>query len=131
MGFFGKPDPIAKLRQEVESKPKDSKLLLDLAGLLKAKGNTDEAAEFYMRAAHALLDLGFAPKAVALTKQVTQMVPKSVEPWEFLLQQYEEMKLKEELRTVLKTLRTLYRADGKESLAKAVEGKLDALGPGR
>ena len=131
MGFFTKPDPIAKLRAEIHAKPKDSKLLLDLAGLLKHKGATDESAEFFMRAAHALVDVGFAPKAIALAKQVTQMVPKSQEPYEFLVEQYEELKLKEELRAVFKTLKTLYRNDGKESAAVAIEAKLEALGPGR
>ena len=45
MGFFTKADPIQKLRNEVEAKPKDTKLLLDLAGQLKAKGSIGESAD--------------------------------------------------------------------------------------
>lgn len=131
MGFFTKADPIAALKQQVEAKPKDTKLLLDLAGMLKAKGAVDESAEIYMRAAHALMELGFAPKAVAIAKQVTHMTPKMIEPFEFLAGQYEENKVKEELRLVLKTLQSLYRNDGKESKARETEKRLEALGPGR
>jgi thioredoxin-like negative regulator of GroEL len=132
MGFFSKaPDPIEKLKVELESKPTDSRLLLELAGLLKAKGAVSEAADHYLNAALALADKGFAPKAVAIVKQVTQLTPKSVEAFELLAKLYEQMKVKEDLRTVLKQLIPLYRAEGKESSAKATEAKIQSLGPGR
>jgi tetratricopeptide (TPR) repeat protein len=131
MGFFSKPDPLAKAKAELEARPKDVKLLQDIAGMLKAKGQVDDAAEHYMRAARAQLELGFAPKAIALAKQVSQMLPKSPEAFEFLIEQYEEGKLKEELRSVLKTLLGIYRGNGSEAAARATEAKLDALGPGR
>jgi thioredoxin-like negative regulator of GroEL len=131
MGFFTKADPIQKLRGEVEARPKDTKLLMDLAGQLKAKGSVSEAAEYYMRAATALTDLGFATKAVAILRQVTQMTPKSIPAHEALAQCLEEMKVKEDLRAVLKTLVGLYKAEGKQQEAQTVQLKIDALGPGR
>ena len=131
MGFFTKPDPIAKLKAESDAKPKDTKLLLDLAGQLKAKGAVSESAEYYMRAATALTDLGFATKAVAIVRQVTQMVPKSIPAHEALARCLEEMKVKEDQRTVLKTLVTLYRAEGRPQDAQTAQLKIDALGPGR
>lgn len=131
MGFFAKADPVQKLRKDVEAKPKDSKLLLELAGLLKAKGAVSEAAEYYMRAAQALTDLGFATKAVAIIRQVTQMTPKSIPAHEALAGCLEEMKVKEDLRTVLKTLISLYRSEGRPQDAATAQLKIDALGPGR
>ncbi|GEM_PF-3303032 len=131
MGFFTKADPIAALKAQVESKPKDSKLLLDLANLLKAKNAISEAAEYYLRAAQALTDLGFATKAVAIIKQVTQLQPKSIPAHEALLACLEEMKVKEEQRMVLKTLMTLYRGEGRQQDAQTAQLKIDALGPGR
>lgn len=132
MGFFSKAaDPITKLRADVEARPNDSKRLLDLAGALKAKGSIGEAAEFYMRAADELTSKGFATKAVAIFKQVTQMTPKSIPAHEALAKYLEEMKVKEDLRAVLKTLISLYRGDGQESQARAAQAKMDALGPGR
>ncbi len=131
MGFFTKADPIAALRAQVEAKPKDSKLLLELANLLKAKNAVSEAAEYYLRAAQALTDLGFATKAVAIIKQVTQLQPKSIPAHEALLVCLEEMKLKEDQRTVLKTLLTLYRGEGRADDAQTALTKIDALGPGR
>ena len=131
MGFFAKPDPIELLKKELEKKPKDSKILLDLAAHFKAKGATDEAVEYYMRAAQALSDVGFAPKAVALVKQVTQLAPKAIEPYELLAKLLEQLKVKEDLRAVLKILVPLYRSNGKDDLARATEEKIKALGPGR
>ncbi len=131
MGFFTKADPIAALKAQVEAKPKDSKLLLDLAGQLKTKGAVSEAAEYYMRAATALTDLGFATKAVAIIRQVTQMMPKSIPAHEALAACLEEMKVKEDQRTVLKTLVSLYRSEGRSDDAQTAQLKIDALGPGR
>lgn len=131
MGFFTKADPLQKLRAEVEARPKDSKLLLDLAGQLKAKGAIGEAAAYYLRAASALTDLGFATKAVALLRQVTQMTPKSIPAHEALAGCLELLKVKEDQRTVLKTLVTLYRAEGKSEEAQTAQQKVDSLGPGR
>ena len=132
MGFFAaKADPIEKLKQELAQKPKDTKLLLDVAAMLKAKGAVSEAADHYLRAATALSEAGFAPKAVAIAKQVTQLAPKNIEAFELLAKLYEELKVKEELRGVLKALVSLYRGSGKESFAKSTETKLEALGPGR
>ncbi|MBS1151274.1 MAG: hypothetical protein H6Q89_2972 [Myxococcaceae bacterium] len=131
MGFFTKADPIAKLREDLERKPKDSKLLLDLAGLLKAKGAVSEAAEYYMRAATALTDLGFATKAVAIVRQVTQLTPKSIPAHEALARCLEEAKAKEDQRTVLKTLVSLYREVGRSEDAQIAQRKIESLGPGR
>ena len=131
MGFFTKADPIQKLRAEVDAKPKDSKLLLDLAGQLKAKGAAGEAAEYYMRAATALTEKGFATKAVAIIRQVTQLTPKSIPAHEALAACLEEANIKEDQRMVLKTLLGLYRSEGREKDAKAAEQKIEALGPGR
>lgn len=131
MGFFTKADPIAKLKAEVEAKPKDTKLLLELAGLLKAKGAISDAAEYYLQAADALSALGFATKAVAIIRQVTQMAPKSIVAHEKLAEALEEMKVKEDLRTVLKALVSLYRGDGRMDDAATAQTKIEALGPGR
>lgn len=131
MGFFAKADPIDKLRAEVEKKPKDSKLLLDLAGALKAKGATSEAADYYMRAAEALASLGFAPKAIAIFRQVTQLTPRSIPAHEALATHLEAAKMKEDQRTVLKTLVGLYRSEGHQASATEAQKKIDALGPGR
>ena len=131
MGFFTKADPIQKLRSDVEAKPKDTKLLLELGGLLKAKGAVSESAEYYMRAATALTELGFATKAVAIVRQVTQMTPRSIPAHEALAACLEEMKVKEDLRTVLKTLVGLYRSEGRQQDAQTAQVKIDALGPGR
>ena len=131
MGFFTKADPIQKLRSDVEARPKDTKLLLELAGLLKAKGSVSESAVYYMRAATALTELGFATKAVAIVRQVTQMTPKSIPAHEALAVCLEEMKVKEDLRTVLKTLMGLYRSEGRPQDAQTAQVKIDALGPGR
>jgi thioredoxin-like negative regulator of GroEL len=131
MGFFTKADPLQKLRADVEAKPKDSKLLLELAGQLKAKGAVGESAEYYLRAATALTELGFATKAVALLRQVTQMTPKSIPAHEALAACLEEMKVKEDLRTVLKALAGLYRAEGRSQDAQTAHLKIEALGPGR
>lgn len=131
MGFFTKADPLQKLRSDVEAKPKDTKLLLDLAGQLKAKGAISEAAVYYMRAGEALTELGFGTKAVAIIRQVTQMTPKSIPAHEALAKCLEEMKVKEDLRTVLKTLVSLYRSEGRPQDAQTAQLKIDALGPGR
>ena len=131
MGFFAKADPLQKLRADLEAKPKDSKLLLELAGQLKAKGAVGESAEYYMRAAAALTELGFATKAVALLRQVTQMTPKSIPAHEALAKCLDEMKVKEDLRTVLKTLVSLYRSEGRPQDAQTAQLKIEALGPGR
>lgn len=131
MGFFTKADPLTKLRADVEAKPKDTKLLLDLAGQLKAKGALSEAAEYYMRAATAMTDVGFASKALAIIRQVTQMQPKSIPAHESLAACLAEMNVKEDQRAVLKTLVTLYRLEGRQQDAQTAQLKIDALGPGR
>lgn len=131
MGFFTKADPIAKLKAEIEAKPKDQKLLLDLANQLKAKGAVSEAAEYFLRAADAMTDLGFQTKAVAVIRQVTQMAPKSIVAHEKLAGALEEMKVKEDLRQVLKVLVSLYRGEGRMDDASTAQAKIDALGPGR
>src|SRR5688500_17512194 len=132
MGFFTKAaDPIQKMKAEAEARPKDHKLLLELAGVLKAKGAVAESAEYYLRAAAALTAVGFGTKAVALLRQVTHMTPKSIPAHEALAKCLEDLKVKEDLRTVLKTLVGLYRGEGRESESQAALKKIDALGPGR
>ncbi len=131
MGFFTKADPIAKLRSELETRPNDSKLLIELGGLLKAAGNPTEAAASYLRAATALNDLGFGTKAVALIRQVLALNPKSIPAHEALAKRLEEMKMKEDLRPVLKSLFTLYQADGRATDARTIQAQIEALGPGR
>jgi hypothetical protein len=131
MGFFTKADPIEKLKAEIEKKPKDHKLLLDLAGMLKAKNQLGEAAEYLMRAAEALNTLGFATKGLAIFKQVIQMQPKSIPAHEALATALEQMKMKEDQRTALKTLVSLYRTAGRMEDASAAQQKIEALGPGR
>lgn len=131
MGFFTKADPIAKLKAEVEAKPKDTKLLLDLAGQLKAKGALTEAGHYYFQAADALNAQGFASKATAIIRQVTQMAPKSVAAHEKLAEALDAAKAKEDLRGVLKTLVSLYRGEGRMDDAATAQAKIDALGPGR
>lgn len=131
MGFFTKVDPLDKLRLELEAKPTDTKLLLDVAAMLKARGATGEAVDHLMRAANGLSEAGFALKAVAIAKQVSQLAPKSLEAYEFLAQRYEQLKLREELRGALKQLVPIYRSNGKEALARATETQIEALGPGR
>ena len=131
MGFFTKADPIAKLKAEAEAKPKDTKILLDLAGQLKAKGAVSEACHYYILAAEALNAQGFASKGTAIIRQVTQMMPKSIAAHERLASALDEVKAKEDLRTVLKTLVSLYRGEGRMDDASTAQAKIDALGPGR
>ena len=131
MGFFAKVDPLDKLKRELEQKPNDTKLLLDVAALLKQKGAVGEAVEHYVRAGQAMVGKGFAHKGVAIAKQAIQFAPKAIEPHEFLARCYEELKLKEDLRGVLKTLVGLYTAEGKHDEAQRLRVKIEALGPGR
>ena len=84
-----------------------------------------------MRAADARRGLGFQTKAVAVIRQVTQMAPKSIAAHEKLAEALEEMKVKEDLRQVLKTLVSLYRSEGRMDDASTAQTKIDALGPGR
>ncbi|MHB8873803.1 MAG: tetratricopeptide repeat protein [Myxococcaceae bacterium] len=131
MGLFSKADPIDKLKQELERKPKDSKLLLEVAGLLKAKGAVSESVKHYLLAAQAMVDVGFTNKGVAIAKQVIGFAPKLTEPHEFLAKCYEQLKLKEDLRGVLKNLATLHASEGNNAEAARLRKKIEELGPGR
>lgn len=131
MGLFSKTDPIDKLKTQLDQKPKDVKLLLEMAGLLKEKGLTGAAVEHYLRAGQAMIDQGFVNKAVAIAKQAIQVAPKATEPYEFLARCYEELKLKEDLRGVLKTLAGVHASAGNMAEASDLRKKIEALGPGR
>jgi Flp pilus assembly protein TadD len=131
MGFFGKADPLAKLQADVEKKPKDVKLRLDLANALKAKGASAAAVESYREAMTIYMEQGFAQKAVAVAKQVLSFSPNEVELHEFLAEHYEKNNLKEELRLSLKNLVRLYSENARQSDADAARAKMNSLGPGR
>jgi thioredoxin-like negative regulator of GroEL len=131
MSFFSKPDPFEKLKAQLEQKPKDTKLLLEMAGLLKEKGLTGAAVEHYLRAGQTLVEQGFAHKAASIAKQAIQAAPKAAEPYEFLARCYEELKLKEDLRGVLKTLVGVHASAGNVAEATSLRKKIEALGPGR
>jgi hypothetical protein len=131
MGFFGKSDPLAKLTAQVEKKPKDPKLGLELAGMLKAKGAQAAAIEQFMKVVGIYVDLGFAQKAVAVAKQVLTFAPDTLEAHEFLARHYETTNLKEELRLELRSLVRLYSEVGRSDDASQARKKMDSLGPGR
>ena len=131
MGFFGKADPLAKLTADAERKPKDVKLALELAGMLKAKGAQATAIEHYMRAVNLYVEQGFATKAVAVAKQVISFAPNVIEPHEFLAKHYETNNLKEELRLTLKTLVRLYSEAGRGDDSDRARNQMNGLGPGR
>jgi tetratricopeptide (TPR) repeat protein len=131
MGFFGKTDPIAKLTAAAEKNPKDVKVALELAGLLKAKGSQSAAIEQYMRAVNLFVEQGFAQKAVAVAKQVIGFAPDTIEPHEFLAQHYEKNNLKEELRLELRSVVRIYNETGRVDEAREARRKIESLGPGR
>jgi tetratricopeptide (TPR) repeat protein len=131
MGFFGKTDPLAQLTAQVEKRPKDVKLVLDLANMLKAKGAQSAAVENFRKAMDLYVEQGFMPKALAIAKQVTSFAPNEIEPYEFLAEHYEKNNLKEELRLTLKTLVRLYGENARQDDADRARNKMSSLGPGR
>ncbi len=70
-------------------------------------------------------------KGVAIIRQVTQLTPRSVCADEALATGPEAMKVKEDLRTVLKTWVTLGRSEYRAQEAQTAQLKIDALGPSR
>jgi len=131
MGFFGKTDPLAKLSAQAEKNPKDPKIALDLAAMLKAKGAQATAIEHYMRAVSIYVEQGFAQKAAAVAKQIISFAPDVIEPHEFLAKHYETNNLKEELRLELKQLVRLYGDVGRGDDASRARRQMESLGPGR
>ncbi|MFT3837539.1 MAG: hypothetical protein QM723_11140 [Myxococcaceae bacterium] len=124
-------DPLAKLQAEVDKKPKDVKMRLDLANALKAKNATAAAVEQYRAAMDIYMEQGFAQKAVAVAKQVLSFSPNEVELHEFLAEHYEKNNLKEELRLTLKNLVRLYAENARQADADKARAKMNSLGPGR
>ena len=133
MGFLTRKDPIAILTNHLSSPrhEKDTRSMMELAGLLAKKGDTAGAIDWYLRAAKEFLADGFHPKASAAAKQALQLSPKNIEANEFLCELYEKMKLKEDQRGVLKKLVDLYFENRDTEKVASTRKRLEALGPGR
>lgn len=142
MGFLSRlsssssPSPSSKLAQlqaDLELKPKDTRLMLELAAALKASGDLAASIDMSLRAARLHLADGVHQKGIAIAKQLMASAPHDPKAFEFLVECYQTAKLKEDERGALKQLVKLYSQNPgtwSSELARA-NARLEALGPGR
>jgi Flp pilus assembly protein TadD len=137
MGFLGglfskkSGDPLAALREQVEAKPNDPRLAMDLAHQLKAQGDLNGAREYALRAAQAHIAAGFNAKAVAVLKGAVAWGEPSTELLQALVNVLIELKHKEDARGALSQLRRLHVSAGNTSELGRIDAQLTELGPGR
>ena len=131
MGFFKKPDPLAELQREYSRKPKDGRLAQQIGDQFKAKGDKIQAVDYYLQGARNYADDKMAKQAIASAKLALALDKDRVDALEIVVECCEVLKLKEEQRAPLNTLRRLYGEQGRPDDVKRVQEKLTALGPGR
>jgi lipopolysaccharide biosynthesis regulator YciM len=138
MGFLSRSSSsssskIDQLQADLEKRPKDARLMQDLAAALKEKGATEASVEMSLRAARHFMDEGFHQKAVAIAKQMMVYAPTLPQAFELLVECYQALKLKEDERGVLKQLLKVYGANSSGNAAELarVRARLEELGPGR
>lgn len=131
MGFLTRKDPTSDLRRQVDNNPKDTRGALDLAGQLEKKGDRAGAIDYYLRAARAFAADAIPQKASAAAKRALIVDPKSIEAHEFLADLYENVKLKEDARGILKKLIDLYFDSRDTEKVAQTRERLNKLGPGR
>lgn len=136
MGFFSKtpaaPD-IDHLKAELEKKPKDTRLMVELVAALKEKGLIAAAVDLSVKAGKIHLADGFAQKAVAVAKQAMSFAPSQPEPLQLLVECYQALKLKEDERGALRKLLKVYGGSPSQwpdEIARA-NARLEELGPSR
>ena len=136
MGFLGglfskKGDPLAALRAQVEAKPNDPRLAMDLANQLKAQGDLTGAHEYALRAAQAHIAAGFNAKAVSVLKSAAAWGEPSTELLQALVDVLIDLKHKEDARGALSQLRRLHVSAGNTGELSRVDALLTELGPAR
>lgn len=131
MGFFTKTDPLERTRQALVQQPTNPKLLMELAALLRQRGQVGPAVDHYLQAAQAEWDLGLTHKASAIARLAVQLAPGRADAHEMLVRCFEASDFREDLRSQLRALLEVHRGAGHHAEAVRVEQRLAALGPPR
>ena len=124
-------DPLAALRAQVEAKPNDPRLAMELANQLKAQGDLTGAHDSALRAAQAHIAAGFNAKAVSVLKSAVAWGQPSTELLQALVNVLIELKHNEDARGALSQLRKLHVSAGNTSELGRVDAQLTELGPAR
>lgn len=129
MGLSMKEDPLVRTRLAAARRPRDTKLMLELAALLRQRGRLTEAVDVYLRAARQEWAEGLVHKASAIARLAVQLAPARPEAHEALARCLEGTDFRADLRAELRTLLELHRGAGHLAEAQQVEQRLAALEP--
>ena len=129
--FSKKSDPLAALRAQVEAKPNDPRLAMDLANQLKAQGDLTGAHDSALRAAQAHIAAGFNARAVSVLKSAVAWGQPPTELLQTLVDVLIELKHKEDARGTLTQLRRLHVSAGNTGELGRIDAQLTELGPAR
>ncbi len=112
---------IAEYRKLVQRDPKDLRTWLKIGDLCARTGSTVQAVQAYERVACHYAEQGFHVKAVAVYKQILQLVPDRIDVEAQLAEAYEELQL------VNEAMRTYERVAAHHARAGETERMLNAL----
>lgn len=123
---------VAKLEEQLEQRPKDTRLLLDLAAALRESDDLAGAVDASLRAARVHLEGGFHMKALAIAKQMMAYAPNKPQAYAVAVECYQGLKMKEDERGVWKQVIKQFSGDAREAeLVQKATARIAELGPGR
>jgi len=112
-----KDKALAEYQKLLKLDPKDAKLRLEVGDARRRWGQVEEAVETYQRVAEQYMAEGFDARAVAVFKQILNLVPDRFDAYAPLAELYERMGLTAEALAALQTAADGYHRQGKRSEA--------------
>jgi tetratricopeptide (TPR) repeat protein len=112
-----KDKALAEYQKLLKLDPKDAKLRLEVGDAHRRWGQIEEAVETYQRVAEQYMAEGFDARAVAVFKQILNLVPDRFEAYAPLAELYERMGLTAEALSALQTAADGFHRQGKKSEA--------------
>jgi tetratricopeptide (TPR) repeat protein len=112
-----KDKALAEYQKLLKLDPKDAKLRLEVGDAHRRWGQVDEAVETYQRVAEQYMVEGFDARAVAVFKQILNLVPDRFDAYAPLAELYERMGLTAEALVALQTAADGYYRQGRKAEA--------------
>jgi tetratricopeptide (TPR) repeat protein len=112
-----KDKALAEYQKLLKLDPKDAKLRLEVGDAHRRWGQVEEAVETYQRVAEQYMVEGFDARAVAVFKQILNLVPDRFEAYAPLAELYERMGLTAEALAALQTAADGFHRQGRKSEA--------------
>ncbi len=112
-----KDKALVEYQKLLKLDPKDAKLRLEVGDAHRRWGQIEEAVETYQRVAQQYMAEGFDARAVAVFKQILNLVPDRFDAYAPLAELYERMGLTAEALSALQTAADGFHRQGKKSEA--------------